>query len=153
MVPIVATYSDVPEWAALIANVRQYWRSYTWMALYPGIAIFGSIMAFNLFGEGLRRFLEDNAIAVGRVLNRYTFLAVAGVAVVFSLTLRSSMPLNLYRQEGTRFEEIRVVRDIQVLSDDRLQGREIGHAWRGPCGNLHCAAHGGDWIGAGGRAQ
>ncbi len=126
MVPIVATYSDVPEWSALIANVRQYWRSYTWMALYPGVAIFGSIMAFNLFGEGLRRFLEDNAIAVGRLLNRYTFLAATGIAVVFSLTLRSSMPLNLYRQEGTRFEEARVVRDIQVLSDDRLQGRETG---------------------------
>jgi ABC-type dipeptide/oligopeptide/nickel transport system permease subunit len=50
MVPIVATYSDVPEWSALIANVRQYWRSYPWMALYPGLAIFVSIMV-NLFGE------------------------------------------------------------------------------------------------------
>jgi len=38
----------------LIANVRLYWRTYTWMALYPGLAVFLSIMTFNLFGEGLR---------------------------------------------------------------------------------------------------
>jgi peptide/nickel transport system permease protein len=126
MVPIVATYSDVPEWSALIANVRQYWRSYSWMALYPGAAIFVSIMAFNLFGEGLRRFLEDNAVAVGRLLNRYTLMAAAGAAVIFSLALRSSTPLNLYRAEGARFEDARVVQDIRVLSDPMLQGRETG---------------------------
>ncbi|HET6845660.1 MAG TPA: M28 family peptidase, partial [Anaerolineales bacterium] len=128
MVPIVATYSDVPEWSALIANVRQYWRSYPWMALYPGAAIFISIMAFNLFGEGLRRFLEENAVAVGRLLNRYTLMAAAGIAVVLSLALRSTAPLNLYRQEGARFEESRVLQDIQVLSNPMLQGRETGTA-------------------------
>ena len=87
-----------------------------------------SIMTFNLFGEGLRRFLEDNAVAVGRLLNRYTVLAVASIAIVFSLVLRSSTPLNPYRAEGTRFEESRVLRDIRVLSDGRLQGRETGTA-------------------------
>ena len=49
----VAYFSDVPEWAALIANVRDWWRSYPWMALYPGAAFFLSIMAFNILGEGL----------------------------------------------------------------------------------------------------
>lgn len=128
MVPIVATYSDVPEWSALIANVRDYWRTYAWMALYPGMAIFTSILAFNLFGEGLRRFLEENSIAVGRLLNRYTVLAAACLAAIFTIAVRSSTPLNLYRQEGARFEESRAVRDVQVLSDAQLQGRETGTA-------------------------
>ena len=56
MVPIIAFYSDIPEWSALIANVREYWRSYSWMALYPGLAVFFSIMTFNLFGEGIASF-------------------------------------------------------------------------------------------------
>lgn len=128
MVPIVATYSDVPEWSALIANVREYWRSYAWMALYPGMAIFGSILAFNLFGEGLRRFLEESSIAVGRLVNRYTLLAGACIALVFTLTVRSSTPLNLYRYEGARFDAARALRDVQVLSDAQLQGRETGTA-------------------------
>jgi hypothetical protein len=128
MVPTVATYSDVPEWSALIANVRQYWRSYPWMALYPGLAIFVSIMTFNLFGEGLRRFLEVNAIGLGRFLNRYTLMAAAGVAVILALVLRSAAPLNQYRADGLRFEEARALEDVRVLSDPLMQGRETGLA-------------------------
>ncbi|HEY5984013.1 MAG TPA: dephospho-CoA kinase [Anaerolineales bacterium] len=128
MVPIVATYSDVPEWSALIANVRQYWRSYPWMALYPGLAVFASIMAFNLFGEGLRRFLQENAIGLGRFLNRYTVLAAAGLALIFGMILRSTAPLNQYRPDALRLEEARVMEDIRVLSESQLQGRETGTA-------------------------
>jgi hypothetical protein len=128
MVPIVATYSDVPEWSALIANVREYWRSYPWMALYPGLAIFVSIMSFNLFGEGLRRFLEVNAIGLGRFLNRYTLIAAAGVSLILALVLRSAAPLNQYRADGLRFEVTRALEDVRVLSDPLMQGRETGLA-------------------------
>jgi len=126
MVPVVAYYSDVPEWSALIANVRVHWRSYPWMALYPGMAVFLSIMTFNLLGEGLRHWLEDNAIGLGRFLNRYTFMAAAGVAVAFALILRSAAPLNVYREEGLKFDAAPTLEDIRVLSDPVLQGRETG---------------------------
>ncbi|HET91740.1 MAG TPA: hypothetical protein ENN99_13530 [Chloroflexi bacterium] len=34
--PGVSYFSDVPEWGALLANIRDWWRSYPWMAWYPG---------------------------------------------------------------------------------------------------------------------
>jgi dephospho-CoA kinase len=126
MVPVVAYYSDVPEWSALIANVRAHWRSYPWMAFYPGMAVFLTIMALNLLGEGLRRFLEDNAIGLGRFLNRYTFVAAAGVAVVVALVLQSAAPISLYRAEGLKFDASRALADTRILSDPMLQGRETG---------------------------
>lgn len=128
MVPIVATYSDVPEWAALIANVREYWRSYPWMALFPGLAIFLSIVSFNLFGEGLRRFLDENAIGLGKLFGRRTLLAAGAVVLVLALVLRSSAPLNLYRSDGLRFEDARALQDVQLLADPQLGGRETGTA-------------------------
>ena len=35
-------YSDVPEWGALLSNIRIYARSYPWTALIPGRGIFCS---------------------------------------------------------------------------------------------------------------
>jgi peptide/nickel transport system permease protein len=126
MQAIVAHYSDVPEWGALIANVREYWRTYSWMALYPGIAIFISILAFGLFSEGLRRFLEESAISLSRLFNRYTFMAAIAVAVIVTLVLRSSTPLSVYRTQALAFDEQRVMSDIRILSSPMLQGRETG---------------------------
>ncbi len=126
MMPVIAFYSDVPEWAALIANVRQYWRSYPWMALYPGLAVFLTIMTFNLFGEGLRRFLDDTYSNLSRLFNRYTLIVAVGLAVVVALVLQSSVPLNVYRPEGLKFDEKRVMQDIENLSSPQMQGRETG---------------------------
>ena len=154
MVPIVATYSDVPEWSALIANVRQYWRSYTWMALYPGAAIFGSIMAFNLFGEGLRRFLEDNAIAVGRLLNRYTLLGgrrrcadiLPGLAFLHAAEFISSGRNPLRRSS-------RVCGTSRCSRMTGCKGRETGTAGADLAAIYIAPANGGDRAGAGGRTQ
>ncbi|MHB0939733.1 MAG: M28 family peptidase, partial [Armatimonadota bacterium] len=126
MVPTISFFSDVPEWAALIANVRQYWRSYPWMALYPGLAVFLSIMTFNLFGEGLRRFLDDTYANLSNLFNRYTLVVAATFAVVFALVLQSSVPLSVYRPEGLKFDEKRVMQDIENLSSPKMQGRETG---------------------------
>jgi ABC-type dipeptide/oligopeptide/nickel transport system permease subunit len=126
MQAIIAYYSDVPEWGALIANVRAQWRAYPWMALYPGAAVLISILTFNLFGEGLRRFLEDSAVSLSRFFNRYTFGAAAGVVAALALILQSSVPLNVYRAEGLKFDEQRVLEDVRMLSSRELQGRETG---------------------------
>ena len=111
---------------ALIANVRQHWRSYPWMALYPGLAVFLSIMTFNLFGEGLRRFLEDTYSNLSRLFNRYTLMIAVVLVVAVVLVLQSSTPLNVYRPEGLKFDEKRVIEDIKNLSSPKIQGRETG---------------------------
>jgi peptide/nickel transport system permease protein/oligopeptide transport system permease protein len=128
MQPVIVHFSDVPEWAALIANVREWWRSYPWMALYPGLGFFISIMAFNLLGEGLHRFLDESQMNLSRLLNRYTFTLGVVVLIVMSLILQANTPLGIYRSEGLKFDTARVQRDIEVLSSQEYLGRETGLA-------------------------
>ena len=123
---IAVSFSDVPEWAALIANVRNWWRSYPWMALYPGAAFFLSIIAFNILGEGLRRFLDESQANLSRLFNRYTFASGVVVVLGLSLFLQASTPLSQYRPEGSKFDAQRVIKDIEVLSSLEYQGRETG---------------------------
>jgi peptide/nickel transport system permease protein len=47
-----------PEWGALLAAGRDTMDRAWWLALFPGLAITGSVMGFNLFGDGLRDLLS-----------------------------------------------------------------------------------------------
>ena len=123
---LVVSFSDVPEWAALIANVRSWWRSYPWMALYPGLAFFISIMAFNLTGEGLRRFLDESRLNLSRLFNRYTLMAGVGATIILTMILQANSPMGTYQPEALKFDSERVMQDIQFLASPALQGRETG---------------------------
>jgi ABC-type dipeptide/oligopeptide/nickel transport system permease component/Zn-dependent M28 family amino/carboxypeptidase len=123
---VVYYFSDVPEWGALLANIRNWWRSYPWMAWYPGVTFFIAILSFNLWGEGLRRFLEDSRFNIGRVINRYTVIA-ASVAVLGGIWLvRSTAALELYKEQIQQFNTQRAMRDIQTLASPQFHGRETG---------------------------
>lgn len=126
MQAIVVTYSDVPEWASMIANIRAWWRSYPWMVTTPGIAFFLSILAFNLTGDGLRRFLDDSHINLSRLVNKYTLLAGAGLVLVLNLLLQGASPLSVYRSEAQKFNVENVQRDIRALTTLQMEGRESG---------------------------
>jgi len=47
-----------PSWGTMINTGRGYIFSSWWMAVFPGIAITLSVIAFNLFGDGLRDALD-----------------------------------------------------------------------------------------------
>lgn len=47
-----------PEWGRMIAESREYLPEAWWYALAPGIAIFVTVLGFNLFGDGLRDILD-----------------------------------------------------------------------------------------------
>ncbi len=122
----IYSFSDVPEWGALLANIRAYWQSYPWMAWYPGVAFFVAILAFNLWGEGLRRFLEETRINVARLLNRYTVLGITVLALVLVVVLRGAAPMELYRPVAQQFDTQRAREDVRTLTSPVLQGREQG---------------------------
>jgi hypothetical protein len=126
MQAVIVYYSDVPEWASMIANIRQWWRSYPWMVTYPGIAFFISILAFNLTGEGLRRFLDDSHTNLSRLFNRYTLAAGVGLLLVINMVLQGASPMATYRPEALKFNAQNVLKDIQALSAFEMQGRESG---------------------------
>jgi peptide/nickel transport system permease protein len=47
-----------PEWGAMIASGRSLIRSCPWMVTFPGIFIMLTVLALNLFGDGLRDALD-----------------------------------------------------------------------------------------------
>jgi ABC-type dipeptide/oligopeptide/nickel transport system permease component len=126
MAPVIYYFSDVPEWSALLANIRNWWRSYPWLGWYPGVAFFLAIIAFNLWGEGLRRFLDDTRLNLSRLLNRNLMLVGAGAALVVALILNAVAPSSQYRDAAVRFDAAAVQADIAALSSPAAEGRETG---------------------------
>jgi peptide/nickel transport system permease protein len=49
---------DQPAWGQMIADARQYLYQSPWNLLLPMLAIFVTVAAFNLLGDGLRRTLD-----------------------------------------------------------------------------------------------
>src|SRR4030043_62183 len=54
----VGAQPPTPEWGLAISESRQYLPGAWWFALFPGLAIFAVVMAFNMFGDGLRDVLD-----------------------------------------------------------------------------------------------
>lgn len=47
-----------PEWGSMIAGGRSLIRTCPWMVTFPGIFIMLTVLAFNMFGDGLRDALD-----------------------------------------------------------------------------------------------
>jgi peptide/nickel transport system permease protein len=47
-----------PEWGSMVSIGRDYFLDQWWMVTFPGLAIFISVMAFNLLGDGLQEALS-----------------------------------------------------------------------------------------------
>jgi peptide/nickel transport system permease protein len=48
----------IPEWGAMISDARNFMRGHPTLALYPGICVMITVLAFNLLGDGLRDALD-----------------------------------------------------------------------------------------------
>jgi peptide/nickel transport system permease protein len=48
----------VAEWGLMISEARAYFLDFWWTTTFPGIAIFVSVIGFNLLGDGLRDILD-----------------------------------------------------------------------------------------------
>ena len=47
-----------PEWGSMLSGGRGYIRDYSYMTLFPGLAIVITIFALNVLGDGLRDALD-----------------------------------------------------------------------------------------------
>lgn len=43
-----------PEWGAMLSEGREHLARYPWLCIFPGVAIMITVLALNLFGDGLR---------------------------------------------------------------------------------------------------
>lgn len=48
----------MPEWGAMIATGRNFLPQWWWYSLFPGMAIYLTVLGFNLIGDGLRDVLD-----------------------------------------------------------------------------------------------
>ena len=46
------------EWGLMITSARAYFLDYWWTVTFPGLAIFVTVLAFNLVGDGLRDIMD-----------------------------------------------------------------------------------------------
>lgn len=46
--------APMPEWGAMLSEGRAYIRGYSYMTLFPGLAIMLTVLGLNLIGDGLR---------------------------------------------------------------------------------------------------
>jgi peptide/nickel transport system permease protein len=47
-----------PEWGLMVSTSRNYFLSGWWYSIFPGLAIFFTVLAFNMLGDGLREILD-----------------------------------------------------------------------------------------------
>jgi ABC-type dipeptide/oligopeptide/nickel transport system permease component len=119
-------YSDVPEWGSMLSNVRTYARSYPWVAVYPAAAFFVAIVAFNLFGEGLRRMVQTVGIGLNRLVNRYTLIAALVALLAIGWVRGNTGALAYYRQQALSFAGQRALSSAATLTDPVMEGRSLG---------------------------
>ncbi len=50
--------APAPEWGSMLSSGRAYIRDYSYMTLFPGLAILLTVLSLNLIGDGLRDALD-----------------------------------------------------------------------------------------------
>jgi peptide/nickel transport system permease protein len=50
-----------PSWGSMLNSAQRFLTQAPWMAIYPGLAIFLVVLAFNLVGDGLRDALDPRS--------------------------------------------------------------------------------------------
>jgi ABC-type dipeptide/oligopeptide/nickel transport system permease component len=90
----VGAQPPLPEWGAMVTIGRKYLLDYPWYATFPGLAIFVTVLSFNVLGERVRDVLDPRAASasvpdVRLLLQRLPLLIVLLAAIsaaVFTLT-------------------------------------------------------------------
>ncbi len=52
----------IPEWGAMLNDSLPYMQTAPWLMLFPGLAIFTTVLSFNLMGDGLRDIFDPRSI-------------------------------------------------------------------------------------------
>jgi peptide/nickel transport system permease protein len=54
----LGTQPPTPSWGSMLNIAQGYLNSAPWLAIWPGLAIFATVLALNLLGDGLRETLD-----------------------------------------------------------------------------------------------
>ena len=57
----VGAQPPTPEWGLMVSTGRKFFLDSSWMAIFPGMAIFFTVLGFNLLGDGLRDIFDPQS--------------------------------------------------------------------------------------------
>ncbi|SMB91386.1 ABC transporter permease [Deinococcus hopiensis] len=57
----IGAQPPLPEWGTMISDSRQYYVDAPWTMVFPGLAIFLTVLGFNLLGDGLRDVMDPRS--------------------------------------------------------------------------------------------
>jgi peptide/nickel transport system permease protein len=50
-----------PSWGSMLSEARDQIRAAPWLSVFPGLAIFFTVLGLNLLGDGLRDILDPQS--------------------------------------------------------------------------------------------
>jgi peptide/nickel transport system permease protein len=89
----LGTQPPDPSWGRMLAEGRGYIELAWWMAVFPGVAIFLTVLSFNLLGDALRDVLDPRQRTLmgrGRTTATTTATTAAGAGGAAELTTGST---------------------------------------------------------------
>ena len=60
---------EIPTWGSMLADGREHISTSWWLALFPGICIFTTVLGINLLGDALRDILDPRLKRAGSGIN------------------------------------------------------------------------------------
>ena len=58
----LGTQPPMPSWGGMLSSARDMFFSAPWLSIFPGLAIFVTVLGLNLFGDGLRDILDPKNV-------------------------------------------------------------------------------------------
>jgi peptide/nickel transport system permease protein len=58
----LGTQPPTPSWGGMLAKAREQLFTTPWISIFPGLAIFASVLGLNLLGDGLRDYLDPHSM-------------------------------------------------------------------------------------------
>ncbi|MCP4118757.1 MAG: ABC transporter permease [Desulfobacteraceae bacterium] len=58
----LGTQPPTPSWGGMLATARAQMFTAPWISIFPGLAIFVTVLGLNLFGDGLRDILDPHSV-------------------------------------------------------------------------------------------
>ena len=62
----LGTQPPTPSWGGMLAMAREQMFTAPWICIFPGVAIFITVLGLNLLGDGLRDILDPHTTRLGR---------------------------------------------------------------------------------------
>lgn len=62
----LGTQPPTPSWGGMLSSAREQLFTAPWISVFPGLAIFITVLGLNLFGDGLRDILDPHTTRLGK---------------------------------------------------------------------------------------